>query len=305
LLVEIVCGARIATGEFMKFWQAVSWAETEQLCEIARIAEEVGFEGVMGSDHALHPEVMSPSYPYSESGVPPQTAESEYPDMWTSCAAMAAVTKRLRFVCAVYILPLRNPIEVAKQAATLATLSSGRFVLGVGTGWMKEEFDIYGVDFATRGRRTDEMIEVMRALWAGGAVEHHGEFFDFPAITVSPKPKYPVPIYFGGAAPVALRRTARDGDGWIGAGNTVDQVPELMAKLTSLRAASPRANEPLERVVGIYGDTNLDTFRRLEENGMTAGVSLPFNFALGGPSTLDQKRRVMEEFAEAVLRHFC
>lgn len=288
----------------MKFWQAVSWAETEQLCEIARIAEEVGFSGVMGSDHALHPKVMLPNYPYSETGLPPQTADSEYPDMWTSCAAMAAVTTRLQFVCGVYVLPLRNPIEVAKQAATLATLSGGRFILGVGAGWMKEEFDIYGVDFTTRGRRMDEMIEVMRALWKGGAVEHHGEFFDFPAITLSPTPKYPIPIFFGGAAAVALRRTARDGDGWIGAGNTLDQVPALMAELTRLRSESTRAAQPLERIVGIYGETTVDDLRRLEDTGMTAGVSLPFNFALNGDSNLDQKRRLMENFAESVIRHF-
>lgn len=288
----------------MEFWQAVTWSETDQLCGIAQIAEEVGFSGVMGSDHALHPEVMSSAYPYSEDGVPPQTAQSEYPDMWTSCAAMAAVTTRLRFVCAVYVLPLRNPVEVAKQAATLSRLSAGRFLLGVGTGWMKEEFDVYGVDFATRGRRMDEMIEVMRALWKGGAVEHHGEFFDFPAMTVSPTPLVDVPIYFGGAAPVALRRTAREGAGWIGAGNTVDQVPALMAELTRLRAASGRAKQPLERIVGIYGDTDVDIFRRLEDSGMTSGVSLPFNFALGGPSSLDEKRRVMETFAESVMRHF-
>ena len=218
----------------MKFWQAVSWVQTEQLCDIARIAEDVGFHGVMGSDHALHPEVMSPAYPYSETGIPPQTADSEYPDMWTSCAAMAAVTTRLRFVCGVYVLPLRNPIEVAKQAATLATLSKGRFLLGVGSGWMKEEFDAYGVDFKTRGRRMDEMVDVMRRLWRGKVVEHRGEFFDFPAMTVSPTPKYEIPIYFGGAAGVALRRAANAGDGWIGAGNTADEVPALMAELSRL-----------------------------------------------------------------------
>ncbi len=272
----------------MKFWQSVSWAETDQLCEIARFAEELGFEGLIGADHALYPKTMVPGYPYSESGVPPQTAESEYPDMWTSFAAMAAVTTRVKLVCGVYVLPLRNPIEVAKQAATLAILSQGRFVLGVGTGWMREEFDIYGVDFASRGRRMDEMIEVMQGLWTGEFFEYHGEFFDFDPIVISPVSRWRVPIYFGAAAKVALRRAARVGDGWLNTGNTIEEIPTLLAELARMRAEAGRA----------------DGFRRLEEAGMTSGIHLPFHFAFGGPSSLDQKKKLMDRFAEDVLRHF-
>ena len=288
----------------MRFWQSITWAETDQLIEIARFAETLGFEGIIGADHALYPKEMAPAYPYSESGYPPQTAESEYPDMWTSCAAMAAVTTRLRFVCGVYVLPLRHPIEVAKQAATLSILSQGRFVLGVGTGWMKEEFDLYGVDFARRGPRMDEMIDVLRGLWQGGFYEHHGAFFDFDPIVVSPTPSEPIPIYFGGAAPVALRRTAREGDGWIGVGNSVDDAPAVRAELARLRAEAGRADEPLETLVGLYGDVRIDDFRRLEDVGMTSGIHLPFWFAFDGPSTVDQKKHLMESFAEKVLRHF-
>lgn len=287
----------------MKFWQSITWAETEQLCDIARLAEELGFEGVIGADHALYPEKMAPAYPYSESGIPPQTAESEYPDMWTSCAAMAAVTSRLKLVCGVYVLPLRNPIEVAKQAATLATLSQGRFILGVGTGWMKEEFDIYGVDFATRGARTDEMLEVMRRALTGEMFEYHGEHFDLPRILVSPTPSHPVPIYFGGGVPVALRRCAREGDGYMSTGCTPEEVPLLMAELARLRKQYGRENEPFETIVGLYAELTLDLLRRMEDAGMTAGVHLPFHFAFEGPSSLDQKRRMMEAFAENVLRH--
>lgn len=287
----------------MKFWQSITWAETEQLLDIARLAEELGFEGVIGADHALYPERMAPGYPYSESGYPPQTADSEYPDMWTSCAAMAAVTTRLRFVCGVYVLPLRNPIEVAKQAATLSILSQGRFVLGVGTGWMKEEFDLYGVDFATRGRRMDEMLEVLRAAWRGGMFEYHGEHFDIPRIQVSPTPTHPIPLYFGGAAPVALRRMAREGDGFLSAGNTPEEVPPLMAELARLRAHYGRADRPFETIVGLYAEPELDLLRRMQDAGMTSGVHLPFHFAFGGPSGFDRKRRLMEDFAERVLRH--
>jgi probable F420-dependent oxidoreductase len=288
----------------MKFWQAITWAETEQLMDIARFAEELGFEGLMSGDHALYPDSLSGGYPYSETGMPPQTADSEYADMWTSFAAMAAVTTKLRFTCGVYVLPIRNPIEVAKMSSTLANLSQGRFVLGSGTGWMKEEFDIYGVDFKTRGKRMNEMIDVMEGLWQGDMFEYHGEFFDFDAIKVTPVPKYKVPLYFGGAAPVALRRAAQRGDGWIGAGNTADEVPGLLQTLRGLRAEAGRADEPFETMVGLYGDPDLDTFKRLHEEGMTSSVAMPFPFALGERSSLDDKKRMMEAFAESTLRHF-
>ena len=288
----------------MKFWQSISWAETDQLVDLARFAEELGFEGIIGSDHAFYPKEMAPGYPYSDTGYPPQTAESEYPDMWTSCAAMAAVTSRLRLVCGVYVLPLRHPVEVAKQAATLAILSQGRFALGVGTGWMKEEFDLYGVDFASRGRRMDEMVEAMQGLWTGQFYEHHGEFFDWDPIVVSPTPSHPIPLYFGGAAPVALRRTARVGEGWIGVGNTLEDAPSVLGELARLRAEAGRGDEPLDTLVGLYGDVGLDDYRRLEDLGMTGGIHLPFWFAFDGPSSLGQKKRLMEGFAERVLRHF-
>ena len=288
----------------MKFWQSMSWAETEQHCAVACLAEELGFEGLIGADHALYPERMRPDYPYSKTGVPPQTASSEYPDMWTTSAAMAAVTERVKFVCGVYVLPLRNPIEVAKQAATLSRLSQGRFILGAGAGWMREEFDIYGVDFESRGRRMDEMIDVMRGLWTGEMFEYHGEFFDFDRIVVSPKPSHPIPLYFGGAAPIALRRTARLGDGWIGAGNMPEEVPALMAELERLRDEAGRRELSFETLVGVYAEPDVDLFRRLEDSGMTSGVHLPFSFAFDGPSSIDQKRRLMETFAERVIRHF-
>lgn len=288
----------------MKFWQAITWAETEQLMDIARFAEELGFEGLMSGDHALYPASLSNGYPYSETGMPPQNADSEYADMWTSFAAMAAVTKRLKFTCGVYVLPLRNPIEVAKMSATLANLSDGRFVLGAGTGWMKEEFDIYGVDFKTRGKRTNEMIDVMQGLWAGDMFDYHGDHFDFDAIKVTPVPTKKVPIYFGGAAPVALRRAAQRGDGWIGAGNKADEVPAILETLRRLRDEVGLSEEPFETIVGLYGEPDLDTFKRLHEQGMTSSVALPFSFALGERSSLDAKKRMMEEFAESTLRHF-
>jgi len=288
----------------MKFWQPVSWAETEQLCDIARFAEQCGFEGLMGADHALFPQAMAPDYPYSDTGLPPQTADHEYPDMWSSFAAMAAVTRRIKLVCGVYVLPIRNPIEVAKQAATLAILSEGRFALGAGTGWMKEEFDAYGVSFKGRGKRMDEMLDIMQGLWTGEWFEYHGQHFDFPPIQVSPHSKYQVPLYFGGTAKVALRRAARIGDGWIGAGNAAEDVPRVMSELQELRKEYGRDHLPFDSLVGVYAIPDKALFDSLYDSGMTSGLNMPFAYALGTRSSLDDKKRMMAQFAEDVIRHF-
>jgi probable F420-dependent oxidoreductase len=288
----------------MIFWLPVTWAETDQLVEIARVAEEVGFHGIINSDHAFFPGALHTRYPYSESGEPFQHALSEYPDCWVTIAAMAAVTSTLRFTSAVYVLPLRNPIEIAKAAATLDIVSGGRFALGVGTGWMKEEFDVYGVDFATRGPRTTEMVEVMQALWQGGMVAYHGQFFDFPELQIHPVPERPVPVYFGGSAPVALRRCATCGDGWLGAGNRLDEIPGLLRTLAELRRDAGRDHLPFEAVVPVLAEHRLETFRELEALGVGSTSALPFPMVLPERSSLDDKKRVMEAFATEVIRHF-
>lgn len=288
----------------MKFWQPIAWAETEQLCEIAKFAEECGFEGLMGADHALFPETMAPDYPYSDNGLPPQTAEHEYPDMWTSFAAMAAVTSTIKLVCGVFVLPIRNPIEVAKQAATLAILSQGRFALGAGTGWMKEEFDAYDVPFRGRGKRMDEMLEIMQGLWGGEMFAYRGKYFDFPPLQISPHSSYRVPLYFGGTAEVALRRAARVGDGWIGAGNTPEEIPGLMQHLQGLRREYGREHLPFETLVGVYASPDRALFDSLQNTGMTSGLNMPFAYVLGPRSSLDDKKKMMAQFAEDVIRHF-
>ncbi len=287
----------------MKFWQAITWAETEQLPAIARFAEELGYHGLMGGDHAVYPERIEPAYPYSDSGLPPMSPEDEYPEQHVLFAALAAVTERLRFTTGVYVLPARNPHEVARATATLAILSGGRFILGVGVGWMKEEFDIYGVDFRTRGSRTDEMIEVLNKLWSGDMVEHHGTHFDFPRVQLSPVPPAPPPVYVGGASEAALRRAARVGGGYIGAGTAPGEVPGLLARLRALRVEYGRDHLPFEAMLGLTAEPSLDLFRRMADQGLESTVAPPFAYVLGKRSSLDDKKRAMERFAEEVIRH--
>ena len=288
----------------MKFWQMVNWIEVDQLIPLAQFAEELGFEGVMNSDHAIFPEQVRAEYPYSPTGKPLMSPDWPYPDCWVTIAAMAAVTKRIKFSTSIYVLPLRNVFELAKATGTLALMSDNRFILGAGLGWMRDEFDIYDVDFRTRARRTDEMIDVLRKFWDGGMVEHHGEFYDFPKVQIAPEPTQQVPIYLGGASAPALKRAAVRGVGWIGAGNTPDEVPGILAEFKRLREEAGRAHLPFETLIGLSTPPDLDTFKRLHEQGMTAGISYPFYFSLGLHSSLDDKKRVMEKFAKEFIRPF-
>jgi probable F420-dependent oxidoreductase len=280
----------------------LTWMEPEQILDVARFAEEVGFEGVMLGDHGVFPLEVRAPYPYSADGKPPMAADSWYPDCWATIGAISAVTQRLRFAVAVYVLPLRNVFEVARATGTLAILSNNRFVLGAGIGWMKDEFEIYGVDFHTRGRRFDEQLDVLRKLWGGGMVEHHGALIDFPRLQISPHPERPVPIFTGGAAPVALKRAAEKADGWIGAGNTPEEVPGILAEFRRLRRAANREHVPFETVIGLSAPPDLATFQRLGEAGMSGGVSYPFMYTVGKRSSLDQKKRAMEDFARCFIR---
>lgn len=286
----------------MKFWQVVSFSEPEQLLGVARAAEEAGFHGVLLSDHLFFPGRLRSRYPYAEDGRPGFDARTPFPDPWTTIAAMAAVTSQLRFATMVYILPLRSPIEVAKTVGSVAILSAGRVALGVGAGWIREEFEALGVDFASRGSRLDEMLEVMRKLWTGAMVEHRGDHFDFDPMQMSPAPATAIPVYVGGASKRALRRAARLGDGWIGTGQTPEQAARLLGELARLRGAAGRESEPFEAIVPLAVPPDLDALRRLEsEHGMTASTAWPFTYSLGPRSSLEAKRAQMLRYGDEVI----
>jgi probable F420-dependent oxidoreductase len=285
----------------LKFWQSLFLTEADQLLETAKICEEVGFDGVMVSDHLLDFERVESSYPYSPDGRPPFPEGTVWPECWSTISAMAAVTERIRFVTNVYVLPLRNPIEVAKAAATAASFCEDRLVLGAGAGWMKEEFDLLGVDFASRGRRFDECIDVLRKLWTGEMVEHRGEFFRLAHVKLSPMPREPIPIYIGGMSTAALRRAARLGDGWIGPGQTPQEALATVRRLDRLRSEAGRSAEPFDAIVPLSVPPDPEILMRLRDAGVGGAVSYPFAFAIGPGSTLEQKRAYLEGYADAVI----
>jgi len=286
----------------MKFWQSLSFTEPEQLVDLARICEELGFEGVVLSDHLFFPQRVDSAYPYSADGAPAFGPDTPFPDPMVTAAVLAAATERLRFALLVYILPLRHPFEVAKAAATVALLSGNRFALGAGAGWMKEEFDALGVDFHSRGKRFNETIEVLRLLWRGGMQEYHGRFFDFAPMQMSPPPSTPVPIYIGGKSKAALRRAANLGDGWVGAGESAEEAAAILGELRALRADGPRRDQPFEAIVPLTCAPDAALLRDLETRGMTGLVNFPLLYTLGPGTTLEDKRAALEQYAEKVIR---
>lgn len=183
--------------------------------ELARAAESSGFDSIWTVEHVIWPHAYDSTYPYHPSGKMPGNPSIPIPDPLIWLTWVAAATSRLGLVTGVMILPLRNPLILAKEVATLDHLSGGRFSLGVGVGWLEEEFDALGVEFTGRGRRTDEMLEMMQTLWGEDLASYAGIEHAFDDVALNPKPlKGRVPIVVGGNSRAATRRAARYGDGF-------------------------------------------------------------------------------------------
>jgi probable F420-dependent oxidoreductase len=282
----------------MEFWQSLALTETDELIELAITAEEVGFAGVTISDHLATPETIRSRYPYTADGQPMWAPSDDFPDPWVLIASMAAETERIRFMPFVYVLPLRDPFSVAKVVASAATLSQDRVVLGAGTGWMEEEFKMVGREFARRGGRTDEMLEVIAKLHSGGFVDHHGEFFNFEGVHMAPAPARPVEIRIGGLTPVALRRAARH-DGWLGLSHTPDEVREFVGFLEAERQSLGRQARPFDVMVAHYPRTpDGDEYERFGDVGVTSINVPPWRYRGIASMSLDAKRKSLEDFAE-------
>lgn len=252
----------------MKFSQAMIGLPSEGYVAVARAAEEAGFSSVALSDHVVYPSNIESAYPYTADGKPQYEADWDFPDPWVTVGAMAAATTSLEFFTNVFVLPARNPLLAAKTIGTASVISGGRVSLGIGAGWMREEFDLLEQRFSARGRRMDEMVEVMRTVWGGGFVEHHGEFYDFEPLEMRPSPAAPIPFLVGGHSEVALRRAARL-DGWIGVNYSLDDLEEYCTQLHGYRAELGRLDEPYEIVASPLALPKPETLERLEAMGVT------------------------------------
>jgi probable F420-dependent oxidoreductase len=245
--------------------------------DVAAAAEQNGFESVWLPEHLVFPQEIPPTYLYSESGLPPVTADTPLYDPWVVLAYIAHATTSIRLATNVYVLPLRHPIEVARSVVTLDRLSNGRVTLGMGVGWLEDEYVALGRSFHDRGKRADAMIALLRRLWTDDVIEEHNEHFDFGPVKFQPKPRHRhIPIDVGGASPAALRRAGRLGDGWIEVGcTTLDDVRAHLEVITAARADAGRGDTPFEVTLSGSFGRDVDGVRRSEEAGATRIIASP------------------------------
>jgi probable F420-dependent oxidoreductase len=286
----------------MRFCAISAFVHPNHLLELAPVAEEHGWDTLAISDHVLHPETIESRYPYGDDGSRMWDETTPWPDVWVATGMMAAVTTRLRFFQSVYVLPMRDPFHVAKAIGTVAVMSNYRISLGLGLGWMKDEFELLGRPFEQRGARTDEMIEVMRKLWTGEYVEHHGRFYDFPRLSMSPGMTEDIPVIVGGISDAALRRVARLGDGWAPAYLTIDQVAEKIAKIRSYQDEYGRSGHPLSIFTSCVDATDLDGFRRMQDIGVTDLMAVPWALYDDGLGWLDPTGSPLPKMLDSLKR---
>lgn len=236
----------------LMFANAGPFGRPESLAHLAQTAEAAGFESIWTVEHVVVPVGYRSAYPYSASGKMPGPEDAPMPDPLLPLAFVAALTKTLRLGTGVMILPQRHPAYVAKEVATLDVLSGGRALLGVGIGWLKEEFEAIGIPFAERVSRTEESVRAIRSLWAPKAAPFEGRHFRWPAVESSPKPLQPggVPIIVGGHVEGAARRAARIGDGFFPARGGLNTLPGLLAALRDECAKVGRDASKIEITTG-------------------------------------------------------
>jgi probable F420-dependent oxidoreductase len=230
-------------------------ASPENMRTMAQAAERLGYDSVWVSDHVIAPEKPDSVYPYGGGGPFSAPGAGTYYEPLTTLAWIAGGTERVRLGISVLVIPLRNPVYAAKTIATLDALSGGRVILGIGVGWLSEEFEALGESrFAQRGPITDEWIEIYRKLWAQDAVTSHaGQHYSFSPLRSMPKPaqrpmklgeQWPgPPIWVGGNTRPALRRTARLGDGWQGLRTGVDETRACLEQLDEMLQEVGRSRE--------------------------------------------------------------
>ena len=253
----------------------------EGLTHLARTAEQVGVESLWTVEHVVVPLGYESTYPYSQDGKMPGTEEAPIPDPFVWLAYAAAVTKSIKLATGIIILPQRHPFYVAKESATLDVLSGGRFLLGIGIGWLEEEFKALKVPFESRAANTDESIQALRSLWSSGASEFKGDHYAWPPVESNPKPVAgSVPIIVGGHSKGAARRAARLGDGFFPA--RPDKLDEC---LTELRAECARiGRDPGEIEITTGSLPTLDEVKRLEDMGVDRFTVGPPGFTLDAVS---------------------
>ena len=285
----------------VEFTLAVAMCPPERLIGLARTAEAAGWDAVAVPDSVFYPEEVSGSYPFCGDGARFWAPDTPFVDPLVAIPAMAAATERIGFVTNVLKTPLRHPLLVAKSVGSTAAMFPGRITLGVGLSWMPEEFAWLGQEMATRGRRLDEQIEVIRALLAGGWVEHHGRHYDFDRLRMEPAPGPGVPIVVGGHSPPAMARAARLGDGWIGAQADRDTLATLLTDVHAALDAAGRDPAGFTTAATPLVAATPEAMADLAGLGLTGVITMPWYFTGGDPNDPGHQDEAIHWFAETVI----
>jgi len=280
----------------LMFANAGPFGQPDLLTTLAQTAEAVGVESLWTVEHVVVPEGYESAYPYARSGRMPGPEESPIPDPFVWLSFAAAVTSTIRLATGVLILPQRHPFYVAKEVATLDQLSGGRVTLGVGIGWLAEEFAALGVPFESRAARTEESVAALRSLWSEGASRVEGDHFQWGNVHSNPKPVQPggPPVVIGGHAPAAARRAARIGDGFFP--GRANELPRLIEELVGECARIGRDPSEVELTSG--GPSDLDEIRRQQDLGVSRYVLMPPAFDPDG------LRKGLEQLGDQVISRF-
>ena len=282
----------------MLFANALGFATPQGAAEMGRAADAAGIESVWTVEHVVYPDGYESKYPYDPSGKMAMAADTPLPDPLIWLTWVAAHTEHLRLATGILILPQRNPLVLAKQLATLDEASEGRMELGVGVGWLREEFEALGIPFEGRGRRTDEYIEVMRTLWADDHAEYSGEFTNFSGVSVNPKPvNGRVPIHIGGHSPAAARRAGRLGDGFFPGEGDIDELLRIMRESALEADRDPAEIEVTYTHPGLWGADPLAAVEEMAAKGVHRMGMPGFIFAMA-----PDPAEAIAEFGEKVAR---
>jgi alkanesulfonate monooxygenase SsuD/methylene tetrahydromethanopterin reductase-like flavin-dependent oxidoreductase (luciferase family) len=253
----------------MRFHYAESMTAVANYIPLAQAAEANGYAGYVIPDSLIYPKASDTQYSYTEDGGREFLENKPFVESFILATAIGTATQKLEMTTNVVKLPVRPPLYSAKLASSIAALTNNRFNLGVGLSVWPEDYKAMGVDFAKRGKRFDECIDIVRGLCAGGYFEYHGEFYDLDPVKLNPVPTKPLPILIGGFSDAALKRAARH-DGFMHAGNgTREEMAAMLAKIQEYRVELGTRDKPYRIFATAMGELTLDVIKQYQDIGVT------------------------------------
>ena len=288
----------------MRFAYHSTMCNPEYYLPLAVAAEEAGFDTFTLPDSICYPEESDSKYPYNGTGDREFLDGVPFLEPFSLIPAMGAVTTKLRFTTSVMKLAIRQPVVVAKSVSSVAVLTNNRFGFGVGISPWPDDFDACQIPWAKRGKRMDEMIDIVKGLMTGEYFSYDGEIFQIDSMKICPAPSAPVPILIGGHSKAALRRAARVADGFIHAGGTFDDLEATVKQIDALRQEYGRDQEPFEYQSMSAEAFSVDGVKKLEDLGIDEAIVAFRNPYEDGvdTQTLEEKIGALRWFAENVIQ---